>query len=268
MVTFLDLLDGVLDAAMMLLALAILMALIAVVVLYVIDVTQNSQAIRKNYPVIGRLRYLFEHLGVFFRQYFFAMDREELPFNRTQRAWVARAAKKLDSTIAFGSTKPLNRPGDIFFLNSAFPPTKDEIKAHVSMPTIFGEGYVREPYAAPSLFNISAMSYGALSGPAIEALSMGAATSGVWLNTGEGGLSPFHQTAACDLVFQIGTAKYGVRDDDGNLDIEKITGLAAIPQVRMFEIKLSQGAKPGKGGILPAEKVTDLIATTRGIPAG
>ena len=268
MSAFLDLLDGVLDAAMMLLALAIVVALIAVVVLYVIDVTQNSQAIRKNYPVIGRLRYVFEHLGVFFRQYFFAMDREELPFNRAQRAWVARAAKKLDSTIAFGSTKPLNRPGDIFFLNSPFPPTKDEIEAHAPTPLVFGEGFVREPYAAPSIFNISAMSYGALSGPAIEALSMGAAKSSVWLNTGEGGLSPHHQTAACDLVFQIGTAKYGVRDEAGNLDPEKIKALTAIPQVKMFEIKLSQGAKPGKGGILPAEKVTDLIATTRGIPAG
>jgi glutamate synthase domain-containing protein 2 len=265
---FLDLLDGVLDAAMMLFALVILVALVAVVVLYVIDVTQNSQAIRKNYPVIGRLRYVFEHLGVFFRQYFFAMDREELPFNRAQRAWVARAAKKLDSTIAFGSTKPLNRPGDIFFLNSPFPPTKDEIEAHAPTPLVFGEGFVREPYAAPSIFNISAMSYGALSGPAIEALSMGAAKSSVWLNTGEGGLSPHHQTAACDLVFQIGTAKYGVRDEAGNLDPEKIKALTAIPQVKMFEIKLSQGAKPGKGGILPAEKVTDLIATTRGIPAG
>ena len=268
MSAFLDLLDGVLDAAMMLLALAIVVALIAVVVLYVIDVTQNSQAIRKNYPVIGRLRYVFEHLGVFFRQYFFAMDREELPFNRAQRAWVARAAKKLDSTIAFGSTKPLNRPGDIFFLNSPFPPTKDEIEAHAPTPLVFGEGFVREPYAAPSIFNISAMSFGALSGPAIEALSMGAAKSSVWLNTGEGGLSPHHQTAACDLVFQIGTAKYGVRDEAGNLDPEKIKALTAIPQVKMFEIKLSQGAKPGKGGILPAEKVTDLIATTRGIPAG
>ena len=265
---FLDLLDGVLDAAMMLLALAILMALFAVVVLYVIDVTQNSQAIRKNYPVIGRLRYVFEHLGVFFRQYFFAMDREELPFNRAQRAWVARAAKKLDSTIAFGSTKPLNRPGDIFFLNSAFPPTKAEIEAHRPTPLTFGEGYVSAPYTATSIFNISAMSYGALSGPAIEALSVGAAKSGVWLNTGEGGLSPYHQRAACDLVFQVGTAKYGVRDNDGNLDFDKVAALAAIPQVKMFEIKLSQGAKPGKGGILPAEKVTDLIATTRGIPAG
>ena len=268
MSAFLDLLDGVLDAAMMFLALAIFMALIAVVVLYVIDVTQNRQAIRRNYPVIGRLRYVFEHLGVFFRQYFFAMDREELPFNRAQRAWVARAAKKLDSTIAFGSTKPLNRPGDIFFLNSPFPPTKDEIEAHAPTPLVFGEGFVREPYAAPSIFNISAMSYGALSGPAIEALSMGAAKSSVWLNTGEGGLSPHHQTAACDLVFQIGTAKYGVRDEAGNLDPEKIKALTAIPQVKMFEVKLSQGAKPGKGGILPAEKVTDLIATTRGIPAG
>ena len=268
MAAFLDLLDGVLDATMMLLALAILMALIAVVVLYVIDVTQNRQAIRKNYPVIGRLRYLFEHLGVFFRQYFFAMDREELPFNRAQRAWVARAAKKLDSTIAFGSTKPLNRPGDIFFLNSAFPPTQAEIEAHVPTPLTFGEGYVSQPYTATSIFNISAMSYGALSGPAIEALSMGAAQSGIWLNTGEGGLSPYHQTAACDLVFQIGTAKYGVRDDEGNLDTEKVAALATIPQVKMFEIKLSQGAKPGKGGILPAGKVTDLIATTRSIPPG
>jgi hypothetical protein len=122
MSSFLELLDGVLDTTMMVIALTILLALIAVVVLFVIDVTQNTQAIRKNYPVIGRLRYVFEHLGVFFRQYFFAMDREELPFNRAQRRWVARASKSFDSTIAFGSTKPLNRPGDIFFLNSAYPP--------------------------------------------------------------------------------------------------------------------------------------------------
>ena len=116
-------LSGVLELADMALAFAILGGLIAVLILYILDVNQTSQAIRRNYPVIGRLRYFFEHLGVFFRQYFFAMDREELPFNRAQRAWVARAAKKLDNTLAFGSTKPLNRPGDIFFLNGAFPPT-------------------------------------------------------------------------------------------------------------------------------------------------
>ena len=268
MENLLALLDTVLDVTVMALALLILLGLLTVAVLYVVDVTQNTQAIRKNYPVIGRLRYVFEHLGVFFRQYFFAMDREELPFNRAQRTWVARAAKRIDSTVAFGSTKPLNRPGDIFFLNGAFPPTAEEIQAHTPAPVIFGEASVAKPYTAPSLFNISAMSYGALSGPAISALSQGAYQSGIWLNTGEGGLSPFHQQAPCDLVFQIGTAKYGVRDEQGRLDATKLTELAAIPEIKMFEIKLSQGAKPGKGGILPGEKVTEVIASTRGIPAG
>ena len=268
MENLLALLDTVLDVTVMTLALLILLGLLTVAVLYVVDVTQNTQAIRKNYPVIGRLRYVFEHLGVFFRQYFFAMDREELPFNRAQRTWVARAAKRIDSTVAFGSTKPLNRPGDIFFLNGAFPPTAEEIQAHTPAPVIFGEASVAKPYTAPSLFNISAMSYGALSGPAISALSQGAYQSGIWLNTGEGGLSPFHQQAPCDLVFQIGTAKYGVRDEQGRLDATKLTELAAIPEIKMFEIKLSQGAKPGKGGILPGEKVTEVIASTRGIPAG
>ena len=115
MEAFLALLDSVLNITTMLFALLILVGLASIAVLYVIDITQSKQTIRKNYPVIGRLRYVFEHLGVFFRQYFFAMDREELPFNRAQRAWVARAAKQVDSTLAFGSTKPLNRPGDIFF---------------------------------------------------------------------------------------------------------------------------------------------------------
>jgi hypothetical protein len=254
MENLLALLDTVLDVTVMTLALLILLGLVTVAVLYVVDVSQNTQAIRKNYPVIGRLRYVFEHLGVFFRQYFFAMDREELPFNRAQRTWVARAAKRIDSTVAFGSTKPLNRPGDIFFLNGAFPPTAEEIRAHTPAPVIFGEASVAEPYIAPSLFNISAMSYGALSGPAISALSQGAYQSGIWLNTGEGGLSPFHQQAPCDLVFQIGTAKYGVRDEQGRLDAAKLSELAAIPEIKMFEIKLSQGAKPGKGGILPWRK--------------
>ena len=138
MENLLALLDTVLDVTVMTLALLILLGLVTVAVLYVVDVSQNTQAIRKNYPVIGRLRYVFEHLGVFFRQYFFAMDREELPFNRAQRTWVARAAKRIDSTVALGSTKPLNRPGDIFFLNGAFPPTAEEIQAHTPTPVIFG----------------------------------------------------------------------------------------------------------------------------------
>jgi glutamate synthase domain-containing protein 2 len=245
-----------------------LAGVVTVVVVYIIDVTQSQQAIRKNYPVIGRFRYLFEHLGVFFRQYFFAMDREELPFNRAQRGWIARAAKDIDHTIAFGSTKPIHTPGDILFLNSAFPKLDEETQLSAKTPLCFGQGYARDVYETHSVFHVSAMSYGALSAPAIQALSMGAAKAGILLNTGEGGLAPFHLKGQCDLVFQIGTAKYGVRNTDGTLSDDKLREIAAHTSVKMFEIKLSQGAKPGKGGILPAEKVTEVIASTRGIPMG
>ncbi|MCH1492275.1 MAG: FMN-binding glutamate synthase family protein [Luminiphilus sp.] len=268
MVKIHDFLMQVIEFGAMVLATLILVGLVAVVVLYILDVTQTQQAIRRNYPVIGRFRYLFEHLGVFFRQYFFAMDREELPFNRAQRGWIARAAKDIDHTIAFGSTKPIHTPGDILFLNSAFPKLEEETELAERTPLRFGEGYARAPYETHSVFHISAMSYGALSAPAIQALSSGAAEAGILLNTGEGGLAPYHLEGECDLVFQIGTAKYGVRDSAGNLCDTKLKEVAAHSQVKMFEIKLSQGAKPGKGGILPAAKVTDVIARTRGIPEG
>lgn len=237
----------------------------AVIVMYVRDVTQTRQAIRRNYPVIGRFRYVFETLGGFFRQYFFAMDREEMPFNRAERSWVYRAAKGLDTTSAFGSTRNLSPPGTVLFVNCPFP-TLDTDAAEVAAVTI-GMG-CREPYTARSLFNISGMSFGAISRPAVEALSAGAARSGCWMNTGEGGLSPWHLKDGADLVFQIGTAKYGVRDEQGNLSDDRLRAVAAHPQVRMFEIKLSQGAKPGKGGILPGAKVTEEIAAIRRIPAG
>jgi len=255
-----------LEIAALLMALVIGVVILAVIYMYVADVTQTRQTIRRNYPVIGRFRYFFEHLGEFFRQYFFALDREELPFNRAQRSWVYRAAKNIDSMVAFGSTHPLNRPGDILFLNGLFPPLEEEIARPGNI--VFGEGYADKPYSTHSFFNISAMSFGALSAPAIQSLSAGAQQAGVWLNTGEGAMSPFHLQGGCDIIFQIGTAKYGVRDDEGRLSEEKLRQVADHEQVRMFEIKLSQGAKPGKGGILPAAKVTDVIASTRGIPAG
>ncbi len=242
------------------------LGMLYLLVAYVVDKTQTSHTIRRNYPVVGRFRYLFEHLGEFFRQYFFAMDREELPFNRAERSWAYRAAKKVDSTIAFGSTRPLNRDGDIIFLNSAFPVLEDDIDVPKSVT--IGEGVARQPYRTGAILNISGMSYGAISKPAIIALSSGAKKAGVWLNTGEGGLSKYHLSGGCDLVYQIGTAKYGVRDVDGKLSKEKLVEVAAHKQVKMFEIKMSQGAKPGKGGILPAEKVTDEIANIRGIEAG
>lgn len=268
MVKIHDFLMQVIEFSALLMATLILVGVVTVVVVYIIDVTQSQQAIRKNYPVIGRFRYLFEHLGVFFRQYFFAMDREELPFNRAQRGWIARAAKDIDHTIAFGSTKPIHTPGDILFLNSAFPKLDEETQLSAKTPLCFGQGYARDVYETHSVFHVSAMSYGALSAPAIQALSMGAAKAGILLNTGEGGLAPFHLKGQCDLVFQIGTAKYGVRNTDGTLSDDKLREIAAHTSVKMFEIKLSQGAKPGKGGILPAEKVTAVIASTRGIPMG
>lgn len=234
-------------------------------ILFVIDRMQTADAIRRNYPVIGRFRHLFSELGEFFRQYFFAMDREELPFNRAQRDWVDRAAEGKGNTIAFGSTRNLNIPGTPVFVNAAFPPLDD--KHARTEPLVIGAG-ARQPYFAPSVFNVSGMSFGAISRPAIQALSRGAKEAGIWLNTGEGGLSPFHLEGGCDIVFQIGTAKYGVRDDQGRLSDEKLREIAAHEQVRMFEIKMAQGAKPGKGGILPAEKITDEIAAIRNISTG
>ena len=236
-----------------------------VVVVFIADVTQTKQAIRRNYPVIGHFRYWFEHLGEFFRQYFFAMDREELPFNRAQRSWVYRAAKNIDNTVAFGSTRDLRQPGTVLFVSCPYP-TLDQDAVELKSITIGPDS--KKPFTTSSLVNVSGMSYGAISKPAILALSSGAASAGCWMNTGEGGLSPFHLEGGANLVFQVGTAKYGVRDLDGSLSDNKLREIAAHDQVRMFEIKLSQGAKPGKGGILPGNKVTPQIAKIRGIAVG
>ncbi|MDJ0751724.1 MAG: FMN-binding glutamate synthase family protein [Woeseiaceae bacterium] len=239
--------------------------LLVVIILYVVDRTQTTHTIRRNYPVIGRFRYFFEELGEFFRQYFFALDREEMPFNRAQRSWVYRAAKGVDSTVAFGSTLNLSPSGTKIFANCPYP-TLDE-DAVPTAPVTIGP-YAREPYEATSIFNVSGMSYGAISKPAVLALSNGSRMAGNWMNTGEGGLSPWHIEGGADIVFQIGTAKYGVRAADGSLDDDKLREVAAHDTVKMFEIKLSQGAKPGKGGILPGEKVTEEIAAIRHIRVG
>jgi glutamate synthase domain-containing protein 2 len=238
---------------------------LVVIVMYIVDVTQTEHAIRRNFPVIGRFRYLFENLGEYFRQYFFAQDREEMPFNRAQRTWVYRAAKDIDNTVAFGSTRDLRPVGTLIFVNCPYPVLETDV-APTSEKTI--GAYSRHPYVTDSLFNVSAMSYGAISKPAVLALSKGSAMAGNWMNTGEGGLSPYHLEGGADIVFQMGTAKYGVRNKDGSLNDDKLREVAAHDQVKMIELKLSQGAKPGKGGILPGEKVTKAIAEIRGIPVG
>ncbi|KAB7610207.1 FMN-binding glutamate synthase family protein [Amylibacter sp. SFDW26] len=262
---FMDVVGNTLQLLATLFVIALGLVFLTAVVMFIIDTTQTQDSVRRNYPVIGRFRKLFTELGEFFRQYFFAMDREEMPFNRAQRDWVARAGSGKSNTIAFGSTRNLNFSGTPIFVNAAFPPLDDQ--ATKTQPLQIGP-YCRMPYDAPSLFNISGMSYGALSKPAVRALSHGAKDANIWMNTGEGGVSPYHLESGCDIVFQIGTAKYGVRDKDGNLSDEKLKEVAAHPQIKMFELKMAQGAKPGKGGILPAAKVSEEIAAIRGIEVG
>jgi len=255
----------ILQAFTTLLVLLIGIGILAVIIMYIVDVTQTSHTIRRNFPVVGRFRYLFENMGEFFRQYFFAQDREEMPFNRAQRSWAYRAAKGEDSTVAFGSTLDLNPAGTRIFVNCPYPTLERD--AAETAPMLIGP-HADKPFEAKSIFNVSAMSYGAISKPAVLALSNGSRMAGNWLNTGEGGVSPWHLEGGADIVFQIGTAKYGVRDENGNIDDDKLREIASHDQVKMIELKLSQGAKPGKGGILPGAKVTEEIAKIRHIPAG
>lgn len=249
-------------------ALFVLLLVMAVVVaasVWVLDRNQTANAVLRNFPVIGHFRYGFLRLGEFFRQYLYSSDREELPFNRAQRVWIYRAAKNAENTNAFGSTRDLRAEGVPFFVNAAFPALGDH---HVKPKPVRIGPYAREPYDHAAFFNISAMSFGALGAPAVRALSHGAAKAGIWMDTGEGGLAPYHLEGGCDIVFEIGTAKYGVRTSDGRLDDGKLAAVCAHPQVKMVSIKLSQGAKPGMGGLLPAAKVTPEIAEIRGIPVG
>jgi glutamate synthase domain-containing protein 2 len=250
-------------------SLGVLSALIIALVLiyfYVRDITQKRHTVLRNYPIIGRLRFFFEDLGEYFRQYFFLGDREEMPFNRATRAWVYRMAKNEGGILGFGSTYDLNQSGALVFVNAAFPVLDGEHEP--TPPLVIGEGWCEKPFSTRSLINVSGMSYGAISKPAVQSLSHGAAKAGAYMDTGEGGLSPYHLEGGCDVIYQIGTAKYGVRDVHGRLDPDKLRQMAAHENVRAFEIKLSQGAKPGKGGVLPAAKVTEEIAKIRGIPAG
>ena len=239
---------------------------IIIAMVYVRDVNQTQHTILRNFPVLGHFRYFSESFGEYMRQYQYLPDWVERPFNRLERSWVYRSAKGVSNLVSFGSeTIP-----SFVFRNAAFPVLDAEKSIYPGklIGIAEGPGACAKPHLATSYFNISGMSYGALSHAAVSALSRGAAKAGVWMATGEGGLAKYHLEGGCAVIMQIGTAKYGVRDDQGNMSDDKLRAIAAHDNVRMFEVKLAQGAKPGKGGILPGAKVNAEIAAIRGIPVG
>lgn len=236
---------------------------------------QKKHTILRNFPIVGHIRYMLETIGPELRQYIVANNREELPFNRIERSWIYASAKNENNYQGFGTDQDIFAPGHIFINNDMMPymPAGDHPNiadpAFVPCAKVLGEPNGRKrPYRPKSIINISAMSYGSLSAPAIEALNKGAKSAGCYHNTGEGGLSPYHSNGA-DVVFHFGTGYYGVRDEEGNFSFDKIEELVAKnPFIRAIEVKLSQGAKPGKGGVLPAKKITKEIAEIRGVEMG
>lgn len=244
----------------------VLACLIYAAYIWYIDRTQTRHSLRRNFPLLARGRWLMESVGHFFRYYMVADDRQEYPFNRADRTTVYKMAKNNNMTEAFGSTQKPDEL-DFSFIHANYPYIEKENEHYSPTALVYGST-TENPYTANSRINISAMSHGALSNNAVLALGKGAKMGGFLQNTGEGGLSQSHIDGGADLIYQIGTAKYGCANPDASLNVEKLSVLASNPQIKMFEIKMSQGAKPGKGGILPAAKVTEDIAKARDIPVG
>lgn len=260
------------------LLLAILLALVVVGAMVAFrDVfLQRSHAIQHNFPLIGHLRYFFEAIGPELRQYWVAHDKEERPFDRSERSWVYASAKGQTNTFGFGTSEDIDRVGYPILKQDAFPFPADKAVVLQGDPTLIPCAKVigaihgrRRPFRPSSIINISAMSFGSLGAKAVESLNRGAKGAHAFHNTGEGGVSPYHLAGGADVVWQLGTGYYGARNDDGSFSMERLKQtVSANAQIRMIEIKLSQGAKPGKGGILPGAKVTAEIAAIRGIPQG
>lgn len=229
------------------------------------DVMQDKQSIRKNFPVLGRLRYVFEDLRPKIQQYFVESDTDGAPINRNERSVIYQRAKKQTDTIPFGTQLNVYAEGYEWITHSIVP--KDFHKMDHNPRVRMGGKECKQPYDM-SVLNVSAMSFGSLSKNAVLALNGGAKMGGFAHNTGEGGLSPYHLQPGGDIVWQIGTGYFGARTKDGNFSDEAFTINATKPNVKMIEIKLSQGAKPGHGGILPGKKNTPEIAAIRLVEPG
>lgn len=227
------------------------------------DITQKKHSIRRNFPVIGHMRYILEMIRPEISQYFIESNTDGTPFSREERSVVYQRAKKVTDTIPFGTQRNVYEEGYEYAPHSISPVHVDPKQLRVSV----GGKDCKKPYLA-SIFNISAMSYGSLSKNAIQALNGGAKDGGFAHNTGEGGLSNYHLDAGGDIIWQIGTGYFGCRDGNGNFNPELFKTKSADDRVKMIEIKLSQGAKPGHGGILPKEKLTEEISKIRHVPMG
>lgn len=226
---------------------------------------QKGHSILRNFGILGQGRYILESIGPELRQYLYLNDTEECPFNRNERSEVYRKAQNINSASSFGSQKNFDST-EVKIRHAMFPIRKSELKP--ASVTFGEERGCPNPYTLKRPFIISAMSFGSLGESAVRTFARGAKQAGILMNTGEGGYPKYHLEAGCDLIFQMGTAKFGVRGEDGRLDEQKLRDLAAHDSVKMIEIKFSQGAKPGKGGLLPKEKITEEISKLRGIPMG
>ena len=254
----------------------ILAVLFLLLVVAAYDLLQRNHAILRNFPIVGHFRYLFELVGPELRQYIVTGDNEERPFSRDQRRWVYASSKKQNNYFGFGTDNDLELSSNYLIIKHSAFPIMDEI-AGESTPgylyplpcaKVLGGSRGREKAFRPaSVINISGMSYGSLSAAAIEALNCGAAICECLHNTGEGGVSPYHLKGG-ELVWQIGTGYFGCRNSEGGFDRDKFIETCASGPVRAIEIKLSQGAKPGLGGLLPASKVSSEISRIRGVPLG
>jgi len=251
----------------------IVLALLGVGGLAAYDLTQRRHAILRNFPVIGHLRYLLEEVGPELRQYIVTDNDEERPFSRDQRRWVYASAKGQNNLFGFGTDNDLEHAKSYVVLrHSAFPfhddVDRDATDWAVPCAKVLGASHGRRHAFRPrSVVNLSAMSFGSLSGPAVQALNRGAAQAGCLHNTGEGSISPHHQHGG-ELIWQLGTGYFGARTPEGRLDMDMLAEACSRHPVRAIEIKLSQGAKPGKGGVLPGPKVTEEIAAIRRVPVG
>ncbi|HET8600531.1 MAG TPA: FMN-binding glutamate synthase family protein [Segeticoccus sp.] len=239
------------------------------------DVLQRKHALLWNFPVIGHFRYLLESIGPELRQYIVTSNDEERPFSRDQRRWVYASSKMENNYFGFGTDNDLEHTAGYPIIkqrtfSSVVPPSGIHAGEEVWLPSAKVLGAARgraKAFRPNSVVNVSAMSYGSLSAQAVEAINRGVAICDAVQNTGEGGLSRHHRQGG-DLVFQIGTAYFGCRDEQGRFDLARLKELVAGAPVRAIEIKLSQGAKPGLGGVLPGVKVTPAIAEARGVPVG